>query len=272
MVLVPDLPTDLDPDRVPELLDRAKRRGRRHRRIRDTVRAAAFVVLLAAVAVPLTLATRDGTGPTTAAHGFPLQRVQWSQVNYPCGRRPGTRPQVIYVRPPGSAHPLAVELAHCTAPDISALVVYDGAIGPRHPLWLQTLIGPSARFAPIQAGIENPSTGSIIVWVNDSVTTSLHPQPVSSIYTFRHGRYRLAATNWTKTYVVPNVVGESQAEAEATLANVGMPASERVAPLAAGHSAGVVLSQSPVAGSTVPAHTTVSLVVNGGPHTSPTRE
>jgi PASTA domain len=269
MVLVPDTPTDLAPERVAELLDLAKRRGRRQRRLRDAVRAAAFVALLAAVVVPLAVASGGGSGGGSAAnhgHSFPLVRVEWNRVRYPCVKYAGsTKTHVDYVRPTGSADLLAVVVEHeCTPPAMGAVYVFDGATGPRRPLLLQTLVPPSSNAAPIQASVENPSTGSISVLIE---TDSNALQPLDRNFNFRHGRYRLAQSS-AGFIVVPNVIGESQAQAEATLAEVGLGASVRDTSEPTGSPlVGKVVSQSPAAGSMAAPrgmkapHSTVSLSV-----------
>lgn len=76
----------------------------------------------------------------------------------------------------------------------------------------------------------------------------------------------LVISKGTQTVTVPNVVGKTRSQARAILGNAGLKISIKTE-ASAEESAGIVLSQDPVANNTVPINSTVSVVVSSGPAT-----
>ncbi len=81
----------------------------------------------------------------------------------------------------------------------------------------------------------------------------------------RGTKIELFVSKGTRTTTVPNVVGKTTSQARVSLGNAGLKMS--VTEQESDESAGTVLSQEPVAGTSVPVNSTVAVVVSTGPPT-----
>ena len=135
------------------------------------------------------------------------------------------------------------------------------------PIDVPDITGMSQTAAASVLGAVGLAIGAVTEVYSDSVPVGevISQEPTAGFSVAPNGRVRLVISKGVAPVAVPNVVGMSQSDAESTMIAVALVVGAVVEAYHAEAPVGQVLQQEPAAGTSVPVHSRVRLVISKGP-------
>ncbi len=135
------------------------------------------------------------------------------------------------------------------------------------PIAVPDITGMSQAAAESVLGAVGLTIETVTEVYSDSVPVGevISQEPTAGFSVAPNSRVRLVVSKGVEPVVIPNVVGMSQSDAESTMIAVALVVGAVVEAYHAEVPAGQVLQQEPVAGTSVPVHSRVRLVISKGP-------